>query len=150
MNLHRRCFVALIGATLLSGCGPSGTGANPRDSAQVSRGAAVYQQHCASCHGANLEGQANWKERLPNGRLPAPPHDASGHTWHHPDAALFDITKRGAAAVVGGGHESDMPSFGGVMSDQDIWAVLAYIKSRWPVSIQEKQAQINVGAPQRR
>jgi hypothetical protein len=46
--------------------------------------------------GANLEGQPNWKERQANGRLPAPPHDASGHTWHHPDAQLFGITKQGS------------------------------------------------------
>lgn len=137
-------------AMVLSGCGPAVDGANPRDAAQVNRGATLYQQHCASCHGASLEGQANWKERLPNGRLPAPPHDASGHTWHHPDAVLFDITKRGAAAVVGDAHQSDMPPFAGVMSDQDIWDVLAFIKSRWPDSILEKQAQINVRAAQRR
>ena len=135
---------------VLSACGPAGGGANPRDAAQVSRGATLYQQHCANCHGASLEGQANWKERLPNGRLPAPPHDASGHTWHHADAVLFSITKKGAAVVVGGGHQSDMPPFEGVMSDEDIWAVLAYIKSRWPASIQEKQAQINVKSARRR
>lgn len=146
----RYAAALVFAAMVLSGCGPTGAGANPRDAAQVSRGATLYQRHCASCHGASLEGQANWKERLPNGRLPAPPHDASGHTWHHPDAVLFDITKRGAAAVVGDAHQSDMPPFGGVMSDQDIWDVLAFIKSRWSDSILEKQAQINVRAAQRR
>src|SRR5205807_2276140 len=52
---------------------------NPNDAALVARGKAIYAEHCAACHGANLEGQANWRSRLPNGRLPAPPHDASGH-----------------------------------------------------------------------
>jgi mono/diheme cytochrome c family protein len=69
---------------------------------------------------------------LPSGRLRAPPHDASGHTWHHGDLDLFRITKEGTAAVVGRGHESDMRGFGDVMNDDEIRAVLAFIKSTWP------------------
>ena len=70
-------------------------------------------------------------ERLPNGRMPAPPHDASGHTWHHSDQELFLITKEGLAAVVPG-YESDMPAFGDRLSDEEIRVVLAFIKSTWP------------------
>ncbi len=95
-------------------------------------GAALYAGHCASCHGAQLEGQPDWRERGPDGRLPAPPHDASGHTWHHPDALLERIVRDGTAAVVGGGYQSDMPGFGDVLSDAEIRAVLDYIKSTWP------------------
>src|SRR6188474_2752267 len=66
-----------------------------QDTALVALGENIYRVHCAACHGAGLEGQPNWKERLPNGKLPAPPHDASGHTWHHSDQQLVDITKYG-------------------------------------------------------
>lgn len=132
----------------LMGCGQRL--GDPRDSAQVARGQALYSKHCASCHGAKLEGQPEWKQRRPNGRLPAPPHDASGHTWHHPDLVLFDITKRGASAVVGRGHQSDMPPFAGMMSDEEIWSVLAFIKSSWPPDIQQKQAQVNARSISRR
>jgi mono/diheme cytochrome c family protein len=81
--------------------------------------------------------------RLPNGRLPAPPHDASGHTWHHPDKVLFEITRDGIAAHAPKGYESDMPAFGPKLSDIEIWAVLAYIKSRWPAEIRERQARLS-------
>src|SRR5882757_2954073 len=104
---------------------------DPGDTVQVARGQAVYQAQCARCHGVNLEGQPNWRVQLPNGRLPAPPHDASGHTWHHPDADLFGITKQGLGAFAPAGYQSDMPAFGGVLNDADIAAVLAFIKSRW-------------------
>ncbi len=112
----------------------SAPAADPADAAQVALGRTVYEGQCASCHGAKLEGQANWRERLPNGRMPAPPHDATGHTWHHPDAVLFGITKEGLVPGRYGpkGYQSDMPGFGGVLSDEEIWAVLAYIKSTWP------------------
>lgn len=94
-------------------------------------GKQLYLDHCAGCHGVELEGQPDWMRRLPNGRLPAPPHDASGHTWHHSDEQLFRITKEGLGAIAPG-YESDMPAFGELLSDEEIRAVLDYIKSTWP------------------
>ena len=61
------------------------------------------------CHGANLEGQPDRMERNRMGRLPAPPHDVTEHTWHHPDRQLILITKKGLSAVVPG-YQSDMPA----------------------------------------
>ena len=107
--------------------------------AQVSQGQVVYAQHCARCHGPNLEGEPNWRRRKPNGRLPAPPHDRTGHTWHHSDDALFRITKFGSSFVVGGAYESDMPGFETVLSDDDIRAVITFIKSRWSEEIRKRQ-----------
>ena len=106
--------------------------ADPRDASKVAAGAKVYAQHCAQCHGGKLDGQPNWRGRLPNGRVPAPPHDESGHTWHHPDNVLFAITKNGLVPPYAPpGYESDMPAFRGAVSDDEIWAVLAFIKSHW-------------------
>ena len=118
----------------------------PDDTDLVARGAAVYAEACASCHGVELEGQPNWRQRNADGRLPAPPHDPSGHTWHHPDGQLFALTKIGPAAMAGGGYESDMPGFEGTLSDQDIVAALSYIKSRWPAEIRDRHDEINARA----
>ena len=101
------------------------------ESGQIASGRQVYAEHCASCHGAELEGQPDWQTRLPNGRMSAPPHDASGHTWHHSDDQLFTIVKSGVSAIVPD-YESDMPAFQDVLSDDEIRAVLDYIKSTWP------------------
>lgn len=64
--------------------------------------------------------------------MPAPPHDQSGHTWHHTDKALFGVTKLGLKLFAGENYESDMPAFEGILKDEEIEAVLAYIKSTWP------------------
>lgn len=109
----------------------SRNGASGPGAAAVAEGRDLYLQHCASCHGENLEGQPNWQTRLANGRLPAPPHDASGHTWHHSDEVLLRIVREGLGAIAPG-YENDMPAFGGVLSDAEIEAILAYIKSTWP------------------
>jgi mono/diheme cytochrome c family protein len=128
----------------VAACGAdSDTRADPRNANQVAAGKAVYDRHCASCHGPMLEGQPAWRTRLPTGRMPAPPHDDSGHTWHHPDDILFGITKFGLSPPFGPpGYQSDMPAFGSVLADQQIWDVLAYIKSRWSARAREAQAQI--------
>lgn len=106
--------------------------ADPGDRAQVAQGQGIYQKHCASCHGARLEGQPDWRIRLPNGRLPAPPHDDTGHTWHHPDQVLFDITKHGLVPPrAPASYASDMPAYADTLTDEEIWAVLTFIKSRW-------------------
>lgn len=119
---------------------------DPSDKPLVAAGQVVYQVHCASCHGTQLQGEANWRVRKPNGRLPAPPHDASGHTWHHADALLIDITKNGLVPGVTApaGYRSDMPAYKEQLSKQDIRAVLAYIKSSWPQQALQQQKELTL------
>lgn len=115
----------------------------PDDRRIVERGRYLYQAACAECHGANLEGQANWQQRGTDGLMPAPPHDATGHTWHHPDQVLFELTKYGMQRYAGAGYRSAMPAYRGVLSDEEIIAVMSYIKSRWPDSVRRQHDAIN-------
>lgn len=118
---------AMTAVMLLAGCDAPKT-----DPETIKLGARLYAEHCAGCHGAKLEGQPNWRQRLANGRMPAPPHDESGHTWHHSDDVLFGITKDGLVPPYAPkDYESDMPAFAGKLSDREIRAVLEYIKSHW-------------------
>jgi len=140
--------IAGLTAYTLSGRRAPEIKADPSNANLVATGARVYRNHCAACHGANREGQPDWQRRRADGRLPAPPHDETGHTWHHPDELLFDITKHGVAVLGIPGYQSDMPAFGDTLRGDEIWAVLAYIKSRWPRRIQEIQAEIDARASQ--
>jgi mono/diheme cytochrome c family protein len=127
----------------VAACGDEAGRPLPREAAAIAKGEKLYAQHCASCHGAKLEGQPDWRRRLPSGRMPAPPHDATGHTWHHPVRVLFEITKYGVVppnAPVG--YQSDMPAFGGTLSDEEIRATLAFIESRWPPQLLEARAEM--------
>lgn len=109
----------------------------------LARGAALYGEHCASCHGKNLEGAPDWRRQGEDGLYPAPPHDATGHTWHHGDQLLFDYTKlggEGALAALGiTDFESGMPGFAEVLTDDEIHDVLAFIKSTWPEPLRSHQ-----------
>ena len=153
-NKQRQLVIlAIVVAVLLSASailyfGNLATSQRPNDTQRIARGQDVYATYCAACHGANLEGQDNWQQRGADGLLPAPPHDPSGHTWHHPDQQLFQITKLGTAALVGGNYKSAMMGFGDQLSDEDIGAVIEFIKSRWPEEIRRRQAEITARAGQ--
>ena len=119
----------------------------PDDAKLLAVGKRIYMAQCASCHGARLEGQPEWRTRGADGLLPAPPHDASGHTWHHPDETLFRITKFGVASIVGDpNYKTAMPIYEGVLSDEEIVAVLSWIKAQWPAAIRQKHDQMNAAA----
>lgn len=108
---------------------------------EISLGKDVYAQNCASCHGVNLEGESDWKSQNEDGSFRAPPHDASGHTWHHGDPTLLEAIYAGGArfADMNIGGTSNMPVFAEILSDDEITAVLTYIKSTWPEDIQQIQ-----------
>lgn len=110
----------------------------------VETGRALYVRHCAACHGANLEGQPNWRRPDASGLYPAPPHDETGHTWHHDDAMLTDYITRGGQAVLedmGVAFTSGMPGFGAVLEAEEIEAILGYIRSTWPDPVRRAQAE---------
>lgn len=120
---------------------PTGVGLAEVD---IEAGKMLYGESCSACHGANLEGQPDWRSPGSDGRLPAPPHDEKGHTWHHPDSVIFEYTKIGGKAALanqGVDFDSGMPGFGEDLSDEEIWNILAYIKSTWPERISQIQAE---------
>ena len=94
---------------------------------RVADGTSVYAANCARCHGANLEGAPNWKKSLPDGSLPPPPHDSTGHTWHHPDSLLLQIIAQGGDPA----FNSKMPAFKDFLSGDEMKAALDFIKSKW-------------------
>jgi mono/diheme cytochrome c family protein len=139
---------AAIVAALVAGAGIFAFSKARQDSHEIdpeviAQGGELYRAHCAACHGENLEGQPDWQNRRADGRLPAPPHDASGHSWHHPDEQLFAVTKEGMGPFAPPGYESDMPAFKDILTDDEIRAIIAFIKSTWPEEVQRAHEKVN-------
>jgi mono/diheme cytochrome c family protein len=109
------------------------------------RGHAIYVARCASCHGAALQGQPDWHHVDSRGRLPAPPLDGTGHAWRHSDEELFHLIKFSVLDLAGPGYETNMPAFGKELSDPEIRALVAFIRSRWPSGVQAAQSFLNPG-----
>ena len=117
------------------------------DPVVVARGEAIYAAHCASCHGTRLEGQADWQSPRADGKMPAPPHNSDGHTWHHDSATLLGITKHGLVPPwAPPDYRSDMPAFAGVLSDEEVWVALSFIASTWNEEAKSWQRQIEAQA----
>jgi mono/diheme cytochrome c family protein len=113
---------------------------------EVALGKNVYENNCATCHGVNLEGEADWKQQNEDRSFRAPPHTADGHTWHHPDGQLIEAVMEGGARFEGLniGGSSNMPAYADLLTDKEIKAVLAFIKSTWPDDIRSIQWQQTV------
>ena len=109
----------------------------------VNIGKNIYLKNCASCHGKNLEGQKNWQIRQNDGYLLAPPHDKTGHTWHHSDYYLFMVTKFGIEEIIKKSYPNNMPIYKDLLNDKEIISVLSYIKSTWPEEIRIMQDKLN-------
>ncbi|MEX2583128.1 MAG: cytochrome c [Gemmatimonadota bacterium] len=121
----------------------SSTPSDTLDQAAIAQGERVYQANCATCHGADGEGQPNWQSPGPDGVYPAPPHDSSGHTWHHSDELLLEIIRRGGQEVYGSETvRSGMPAWGDRLSADEMRAVLAYLKTLWGPDEREFQAAL--------
>jgi mono/diheme cytochrome c family protein len=103
----------------------------------------LYRAHCANCHGRRLEGQALWALRDQFFHQRAPAHDDSGHTWQHSDRELLAITRSGRLPGMPVDVTSHMPAFDGALDDQQILAILAFIKSRWSIGIRAAQSTLN-------
>ena len=111
------------------------------DQATVDQGAALFSQNCASCHGTNAEGTADWKKTDANGNFPPPPLNGSAHAWHH-NKELLKRTIREGGAKIGG----LMPGFADRLSDEEMDAVIAYFQSKWPDSVYQKWAGANAAS----
>jgi mono/diheme cytochrome c family protein len=82
---------------------------------QVRRGRDLYAATCATCHGANGAGYAQ-------ATIPAPALNGSMHAWHHTDDQIRSWIRGGLG---------QMPAVGATWSDEDIDAVIAYVKQWW-------------------
>ena len=113
-----------------------------RDPEVIATGQTLYAANCAGCHGMP-DGPAAQTVSV-SGKAP-PLHDESGHTWQHPDYALFRLVRDGiAVANCLPVNPELMPKFKGVVSDTELVAILSYIKSTWPESVRRDHDQVNM------
>ena len=97
---------------------------------QVAKGAALFREHCASCHGADAEGTPSWREPGPDGKYPPPPLNGTAHAWHHPLSMLKQALTSGGKPL---GRST--PGFAVTLDGEEIDAVLAWVQSHWSEEI---------------
>lgn len=144
--------VAALGACATSGDDATGLDASlaasgPLDADLVALGRPLYAANCATCHGASGEGATDWRTPGADGAFPPPPHDASGHTWHHADGLLYRIVRDGCAVYQVGSTPCGMPSFGEQLDDREVRAVIELLRSWWGPEERAFQEEVTKGDP---
>jgi mono/diheme cytochrome c family protein len=89
----------------------------------LKQGKALYEHHCADCHGAKGEGKA-----------PAYPPLAGNHTvtMREPVNAIRIVLNGGfAPGTAGNPRPYGMPPYGPVMQDAEVAAVVSYLRASW-------------------
>lgn len=112
-----------------------------QDEVLVAQGHKLYRENCAFCHGDSLEGQAGWDGDFPSGNRPALPLDGSAPIWRLSDDDIFDVVKYGGQPFSPRSYKNNMPGFEIQLADPGIWALVAFMKSRWPEDIRQRQAE---------
>jgi mono/diheme cytochrome c family protein len=138
---------ALAYRARIQGDSPSSAPVPQLDTRGVADGAALYQANCSACHGQRGEGSPNWRTPNSDGTFNPPPHDETGHTWHHADGQLFLIVRDGGQIYATAGFKPQMPAFGAQLSDQEIRDVINYLKSLWPAQQRQFQAEVSQRDP---
>ncbi|HVR11142.1 MAG TPA: copper homeostasis membrane protein CopD [Thermoanaerobaculia bacterium] len=93
--------------------------AEPYATASVVRGAAVYAENCALCHGATGRGDGPAAASLPS----RPADLTEPHLFAHSPGDLFWWVSRGM-------DEGVMPGFAGVLNSDQRWDVINFIRAR--------------------
>ncbi len=113
--------VVVAGALLWSIPLPHGAGT--RAATQVPQGRALYDAHCAVCHGPTGKGDGPGASVV---RQPMRDFSDPVAMREVNDRFLFDMIKKGSSQF---GRSNAMPAWGMKLSDEEIRAVVMYIHS---------------------
>ncbi|MEA3245172.1 MAG: c-type cytochrome [Gemmatimonadota bacterium] len=123
MPAHTRDLITRFLSRDARGADVAAVASPPAASARAPDGAALYAKWCAACHGESGRGDG------PNARdVPVPParHADSAAMSKRPDDSLYDVIAAGGLAW---GRSARMPAFGATLSDGEIRALVAHIRT---------------------
>jgi len=103
------------------------------DSASITRGARLFEEHCVICHGPQAQGHPDWQTPSDGSFAAAPPLNGTGNDWKRSRAMLAATIQNGVR------RKSDnldvMPAWKGRFSERDVEDVLNWMQSLWPAEV---------------
>ncbi len=113
---------------------------------QVSIGRLAYQQNCAVCHGLDLRGKPTWHKTVQGNALRAGSAlNTVGDVWKTSDDDIYRLIARGDRPVPEGAHPVVIhpEPFGGKLTENQIWGLIAFMKSTWTVRQRISQEELS-------
>lgn len=94
------------------------------------RGARLYQEHCAQCHGPEAQGHPDWENTQV---VAAPPLNGTGKEWKLKKSELVKVIKSGSNKD----GMPVMPAWNGRLSDEEIEDIIGWFQALWPADVYE-------------
>jgi len=112
--------------------------------ASVARGAQLFGERCALCHGPEGQGHPDWQRPSDGAFAAAPPLNGTGNDWKKSRQELAQVIKQGVRrkadkAVI-------MPSMQGKLSERDVEDILNWVQSLWPADVYDSWNKTQVAA----
>jgi len=104
----------------------------------LNRGARLFQEHCAQCHGPEAQGHPDWQTP---GVVAAPPLNGTGNDWKRSRAQLVTVIANGSKR----NGEPVMPGWKGRLSDAEVNDVIAWFQALWPQEVYARWQRANAG-----
>jgi mono/diheme cytochrome c family protein len=105
----------------------------------MARGARIFQENCAICHGPEAQGHPDWQTP---GVAAAPPLNGTGNEWKRKHPELVAVIKQGVKRK----NEQIMPGWEGRLSEQDIEEVIVWFQALWPADVYARWRKANAAA----
>lgn len=100
----------------------------PASLAGLSRGARLFEEQCAQCHGPEAQGHPDWQTP---GVVAAPPLNGTGNDWKRTRAQLVAVIKNGAKR----NGQPVMPAWSGRLTDAEIDDLISWFQALWPPEV---------------
>ncbi len=107
----------------------------------LTRGAALYVEHCLQCHGPEGQGHPDWQTPSDGTFVAAPPVNGTGHDWKRSQQELVGVIRQGAKR----NGIPVMPAYADRLSDQDMVHILTWLQALWPPEVYERWLRANSG-----
>lgn len=105
----------------------------------LNRGARLYQEHCASCHGPEAQGHPDWQNPKV---VAAPPLNGTGNEWKRRKQDMIAVIKNGAKR----GGIPVMPGWNGRLSDREIEDIIIWYQALWPADVYDRWLKVDAQA----
>jgi len=115
------------------------------DPVSVARGAQLFGERCAQCHGPQAQGHPDWQTPSDGSFAAAPPLNGTGNDWKLSRAQLAAIIKNGVRRKTD--NADIMPAWKGRLKDGDVEDVINWMQSLWPADVYQTWIKVQGAAP---
>lgn len=116
------------------------------DLERVARGARLFQENCAQCHGPQAQGHPDWQRARKEGYAAAPPLNGTGTDISLSRERMVEVIRKGAKRK----GVMVMPAWKGRVDDEQITDIISWYQALWPAETYQLWRRANAPVPKKK